>query len=111
MKAIILNILVAILIGALAVTLSASASNKKLPGKLFTGKGYPYNLLLSRGGSVKIIYTEEQQGINCRVIANIQGQSVSSDQNVVQKSDFERSPLASCLPREVAKHWLAKTFD
>jgi len=79
--------------------------------KLYTEKKYPYNLLLTRSDSVKIIYTNNKEYINCKVEVNWKNEMVTSLKTRVSKLKFNKEPLASCLPREQAKIILAKTFE
>lgn len=99
--------LITIIILTLLLTSSAQASQDKI----YTAKKYPYNLLLSRTDSVKIIYSDTKDQIKCKVAINWKNGMITSKQAVVSKVAFNKEPLASCLPREKAKHILAKTFE
>ena len=76
----------------------------------YSTKGYPYNLLIERARSLKISYIEKQQNVNCKVIFNHNGETLISEKVSTATNDFELTPLASCLNRQQAKQWLAKTF-
>jgi len=79
--------------------------------KLYSAKKYPYNLLLSKTDSVKIIYTKNKEGIDCKVEINWQNEVMTTQQTRVSKLEFNKEPLATCLPRKKAKIILAKTFE
>ncbi|MFT5755848.1 MAG: hypothetical protein ACI9LM_000560 [Alteromonadaceae bacterium] len=78
---------------------------------LYSSKSYPYNLLLSRTESVKIIYIKDKDKINCKVEVSWKNKMITTLQARVSKIAFNKGPLASCLPREKAKNILAKTFE
>jgi hypothetical protein len=98
--------LIAIIITIL--TISSAQANEE---KLYTKKKYPYNLLLKKTDSVKIIYTESKNKINCKVEINWKGESITSKESRISKVKFVEEPLASCLARDKAKSILAKTFE
>lgn len=77
---------------------------------LFSSQGYPYKQLISRSDSVKIIYSENQQLVQCRVAITIDNDIHKSKALDVNKNRFQKAPLASCLGREDAKNFLAKSF-
>ncbi|MEW6991242.1 hypothetical protein AADZ91_11175 [Colwelliaceae bacterium 6441] len=95
----------------LTSTLLMSNAIQASQEKLYTAKKYPYNLLISRTQSVKIIYTDEQENINCKVAVNWQNKTLTSVNKRVKKQDFIKEPLASCLARNNAKDILSKTFE
>ncbi|MCJ8318043.1 MAG: hypothetical protein MJK12_00310 [Colwellia sp.] len=96
---------------AFILTLLLSNSIQASQDKLYTAKKYPYNLLLSRTDTVKIIYSENKEKVDCKVEINWENEMITSKQTRVSKRDFINEPLASCLPRENAKNILAKTFE
>jgi len=79
--------------------------------KLYSNKGYPYNLLISRTDSVKIFYSVKEEDIHCRVEINWDNNKVVSDEVQIENKAFDDMPLASCLTRKQAKTILASTFD
>ena len=79
---------------------------------VYSGKGYPYKLLIDRAESINIIYSEDSLGnIQCSVKAVVAGQELLTSEKVADKAKFKQKPLASCLSRQKAKELLAKTFD
>jgi len=88
-------------------TLPAQANTNKL----FTEQGYPYNLLIKRTDEIKIIYSEKENMVNCRIELNWQGQKITTQNISVEQIKFNTKPFAACLPREQAKVILAKTFN
>lgn len=103
MKTIYIILLMTSLIGQAA---AAAVSQEKL----YSNKGYPYKNLIHKAQVVKIYYIEDQQQthINCRVEVKEQNNEFISGQYRVEKSAFDQAPLASCLPRELAKRFLAQ---
>jgi len=79
--------------------------------KLFTEQGYPYDLLIKRTDEVKIIYSENEKEVNCRVELNWQDQKITTQPIKIEKIKFNAKPFATCLPRQQAKTILAKTFN
>lgn len=79
--------------------------------KLNSTMGYPYKLLINRANTVKIIYSESDNSINCKVVVNWAEQEIQSQSQHVSRKAFSDKPLASCLPREKAKSMLAATFQ
>lgn len=79
--------------------------------KLTSAMGYPYKLLIARSDSVKIIYSEDIDNINCKVKVGWKEQEEQSQYKQVSKKKFIEKPLASCLSRQKAKAILAMTFQ
>lgn len=77
---------------------------------LYSEKGYPYKNLINRSDKVKIIYSEKDASVDCRVEVELQGTTWKSNSLQVKKQDFETAPLSSCLGREKAKQMLASTY-
>ncbi|MEP4891895.1 MAG: hypothetical protein ABJV04_17875 [Aliiglaciecola sp.] len=93
----------------LSLTLNAK-TNEQVETK-YSYKGYPYKMLIARSDSIKILFTEKQDRVNCAVQfeqGNIIHKTSYSD---VKKLDFNNQPLVSCLPRHQAKAWLKDTFE
>lgn len=78
--------------------------------QLYSAMGHPYKLLIARSDKVKIIYSEKDETINCRVEVNWQTDTFATTMVEVSKKKFTTKPLASCLPRHQAKTMLANTF-
>lgn len=78
---------------------------------LFSEKGYPYKDLIQRTESVKIIYTEDNQEVTCKVAVTSHDHNWQSNTKTVNHKAFEQAPLASCLTREEAKNLLAQTYN
>jgi len=95
----------------LILLLTLNSSVQANQDKLYSAKLHPYNLLLSRTETVKIIYSENKEEIHCKVEVNWKNEQVTSEQVSVNKVAFNKEPLASCLSREKAKNILARTFD
>ncbi|TRY32634.1 hypothetical protein [Aliiglaciecola sp. M165] len=96
-------------IAALATSIASAEITGDMEKRL-TEKGYPYGLLVERVDSVKILFSEDQQGISCSVELENKGSLHKSDTVYVKKNRFEQKPLSSCLARSQAKTWLAQTF-
>jgi hypothetical protein len=58
---------------------------------LYNSKSYPYNSLLSRTKSIKIIYIENMNDINCKVEVNWQNEIVTTAKSRVSKSILIKS--------------------
>jgi hypothetical protein len=95
--------------------------------KLYTSKGYPYKNLVSMAEQVRIVYVDEglkapstvaadidngdeDSYVSCRVEVNWQDNERKSNQYRVKKSVFDEAPLASCLPRKLAKQFLSDIY-
>ena len=78
--------------------------------KLYTSKGYPYNHLINKADEVRIIYIEQDTEVKCRVEVSWQQSEWKSKQHSVNKQQFDQTPLASCLPRKVAKQFLTEIY-
>lgn len=105
--------LLSTLLLALTITQASLASAAIQPTEtVYSGKGYPYKLLIDRAESINIIYSEDPLGnIQCSVKAIVAGQELLTSKKVTDQIKFKQKPLASCLSRHKAKELLAKTFD
>ncbi|NQZ05759.1 MAG: hypothetical protein HRT35_01230 [Algicola sp.] len=92
----------------------ANASMTTTTEKLSTNKGYPYKNLIHKAQQVRIHYVEDDSQndnyVNCRVEVNWADNERKTSQIRVTKSEFEAEPLASCLPRKLAKQYLADIY-
>ena len=93
-----------------SVVTATSLVNASEYPMVFTDKGYPYKDLIQRTEEVKIIYTENDQSITCRVEVNIDGVDLTSQKLTISKKAFKETPLASCISRKRARQMLAATF-
>ncbi len=103
-----------LVVGILLLTANAKSTENTTnlrETKLTSAMGYPYKLLITRTDSIKIIYSEDEKGIKCKVKVLWQAQAVQSQLQQVSKKKFSEKPLASCLPRQRAKAILAMTFQ
>ena len=92
--------------GLMALSVTASAGMETV----FTVKGYPYKDLVQRSDRVKLIYTEDESGVECHVEVDINSQTLKSDRQQATQDHFDAQPLASCLTRDHAIQFLAHTF-
>lgn len=90
---------------------SAQANVDSKIDKIYSYEGYPYKQLISRSDLIKIIYTESNSEIDCSVQLDIDGEIQKIATQKVSKKHFAQKPLASCLPRKIAKQLLAQTFE
>ncbi|PAJ75504.1 hypothetical protein CJF42_05040 [Pseudoalteromonas sp. NBT06-2] len=93
------------------IVLFSAPSTKATNHKLFSEQGYPYDMLIKRTDKIKIIYSENEKVVNCRVELNWQGQKVTTQAIEVEQIKFNAKPFATCLPRAQAKVILATTFN
>jgi len=109
----ILNTTLAIIALSSMISITAKAEDAKLTSyeKLTSTMGYPYKLLIDRSDSVKIIYSESSDMINCKVTVRWSEQEIHAQPKQVSKEKFDEKPLASCLDRTKAKAILARTFQ
>jgi len=78
--------------------------------ELFSKEGFPYKLLITRADSIKILFIEKEEGIECRTRVIDHQNEYVSEKVLVSKKQFNDKPLASCLSRDKAKELLADTF-
>jgi hypothetical protein len=101
----------AFLILTLTLLFSLSTLAKiKHEERLYTPEGYPYAALLQRVDEVKLIFTEGENNVRCRVEVSLNGKIWRGVSNTAEKQEFQRKPLNSCMAREEAKQLLADTF-
>lgn len=107
-----MNLIIAISIaaGISATTLVPQDAAPLSLNKLYSDAGYPYNMLLERADSMKIIYTIKAQEVTCSVLLENGDAPQESPKVIVSKKHFNEEPLANCLLRVKAKQWLAATF-
>jgi hypothetical protein len=106
------NIIKTLLLSATFLTLTISTLTvQAAEEKLNSAMGHPYKLLINRASKVKIIYSEGEKNINCKVVVNWHEQEIKSQSIRVSRESFNEKPLASCLPRNKAKSMLAATFQ
>lgn len=106
------------------VTLFFSHFSQAIEGYVYSSKGYPYKNLIDKADGVKVYYQEDEVAttslkafstnassqddiINCRVEVNWQGKVLKTESFRVKAGKFEKEPLATCLPRGIAKQYLA----
>ncbi|XPF92939.1 hypothetical protein ACM9HF_12990 [Colwellia sp. RE-S-Sl-9] len=77
--------------------------------QLYSEAGYPYKNLINKAKAVKILFTEQENSIVCRVEVSGDSKNKTTEKVVVSKKQFDQAPLVSCLPRTEAKKLL--TFD
>ena len=82
----------------------------KYSEKIDTQEGYPYAALVQRVDEVKLIFTENENNVHCRVEVTQNGKVWRGLSNTAKKKEFQRKPLNSCMAREEAKQLLADTF-
>lgn len=111
MKLIILKALIIITVLCTPVITNAESSKAPHYEQLASTLGYPYKLLINRTDTVKIIYSESNENINCKVIISWNEQEMQTSSTQTTKEKFNDKPLASCLARKDAKLILARTFD
>lgn len=78
--------------------------------KLYSSKGYPYQLLINRVDEVKIFYHENKEELSCYVEVKRGSEKMRSTPLQVSFQAFSQMPLVSCLSRTEAKSLLAQTF-
>ena len=101
----------AFLILALTMLFSLSTlANIKHEEKIYTPEGYPYSKLIQRADEVKLIFTENENSVHCRVEVSQNGKVWRGLSNTAKKKEFLSKPLNSCMAREEAKQLLADTF-
>ncbi|GAC14119.1 hypothetical protein [Aliiglaciecola lipolytica] len=94
----------------LLLSLNLNATTSENVEIKYSNQGYPYKLLINRADTIKILFTEDTQSVNCAVEFKRGKISEKSVYVEVDTKDFESQPLASCLPRKQAKLWLKQTF-
>lgn len=97
----------AVILVSLAVIVSSANAETNM---LFTEQGYPYKDLVNRSNEVKIIYSEKNNDVSCRVQVALNGTTWKTRNLQVEKREFDSAPLASCLERSKAKQILASTY-
>ncbi|WP_416307021.1 hypothetical protein [Neptunicella sp. SCSIO 80796] len=97
-------------LGFIALALICQSALSAEMVHLYSSKGYPYSRLIQKTDSVKIFYTENNAEIDCKIEVNWRGDKWLSPARKVTQAEFNQAPLASCLPRSLAKEVLAKTY-
>lgn len=77
---------------------------------MYTSAGYPYDRLVKRTDSVKLIYTERDNIVDCRAIISKVDQIWSGFTQTVTEKEFQKARLSSCLSRKEAKSILRETL-
>ncbi|MGS2721595.1 hypothetical protein [Paraglaciecola aestuariivivens] len=95
---------------SLITTLSTISVAQAKLNKIYSNQNYPYKQLIHRSESVKLIYSENQASITCKVAVQHKENLHQTAPLEVSKQKFSAAPLASCLPRQQAKALLASTF-
>jgi hypothetical protein len=73
--------------------------------------GYPYQQLIDRVDSVKILFSEGEHLITCSVAIEDQGRKTVSKAVAVSKNRFKVKPINACLDFGLARKWLASTLQ
>ena len=94
----------------IASLLIVSAISNAEQNNLYTEKGYPYKDLVLRSQEVKLIYSQNDQNITCKVSVDTGKGATILQSHIVEPDKFQQAPLASCLLREDAIELLAETF-
>ena len=95
----------------LATVLLYSNFSQASEQKIYSSMGYPYQLLLARADTVKIIYSEKHDNVACKVKVSWADKQVLTTSTLVSQKNFSDKPLANCLARQQAKSILSRTFD
>jgi len=78
--------------------------------KLYSEAGYPYENLIHEAKSIKILFTESEDNVTCRVNVSLSTQEKITEKIKVSKKQFDQAPLASCLTRTKAKKILRLAY-
>lgn len=73
--------------------------------------GYPYEQLIDRVKSIKILFSESEGVITCSASIEYNSQEIVSKPVKVLKNRFKVRPLKACLNTNQARKWLAKTLQ
>ncbi|TMP38502.1 hypothetical protein CWB96_16000 [Pseudoalteromonas citrea] len=84
-----------------------SASDKVLD-KIETQEGYPYKNLIMKAGKVELLYITKSEHTTCRVNVSYANEQYQGSRFTVSNTKFEKSPMAACLTRPIAKKLLSK---
>jgi hypothetical protein len=74
-------------------------------------EGYPYEQLINRVDSLKIIFSESENIITCSASMEYKNQEILSKPVKVLKNRFKVRPLKACLTTKQARSWLATTLS
>ncbi|KAF7764446.1 hypothetical protein PCIT_b0450 [Pseudoalteromonas citrea] len=84
-----------------------SASDKVLD-RIETQEGYPYKNLIMKASKVELLYVSKSEHTTCRVNVSYANEQYQGSHFTVSNKKFEKSPMAACLTRTVAKKLLSK---
>lgn len=70
--------------------------------------GYPYEQLIARADSIKILFSESEEIITCSAALEYKNQAIVSEPVKVLKNRFKVRPFKACLNTTQARKWLAK---
>ncbi len=71
---------------------------------------YPYKNLIGRSSSVKIFFTNNDDGLICRVEVSSDNMKWASAEKKTSTAFFNADPLSNCLSRESAEQILFQSF-
>lgn len=78
--------------------------------QLYSEAGYPYQNLINKAKTVKILFTDKNEHVYCRIRVEWSTQDRTTERVQVTKAQFKQKPLVSCLPRAEAKKLLANVY-
>lgn len=78
---------------------------------VFSQEGYPYSNLIQKSEQVRILYSDKNGGIECRIeVINGQASWILNKQ-WVSKKKFDEQPLRSCVDRNEIKEILVTLYQ
>lgn len=78
--------------------------------QLYSEAGYPYKNLINKAKAVKILFTEKEESVTCRISVSGDSQNKTTEKVIISKKQFEQAPLVNCLPRAEAKKLLTFAY-
>lgn len=78
--------------------------------QLYSEADYPYKNLINKAKAVKILFTEREESVICRVSVSGDTQNKTTEKVIISKKQFEQAPLVNCLPRAEAKKLLTFAY-
>jgi len=71
---------------------------------------YPYKHLINRSDEVKVLYTNDNGVVNCKIEVALDNMKWVSKEKIINVENIVDDLFCECLPKESAQQLLAQTF-
>lgn len=101
-------IIIGMVVFTSVLSVNLVSASEKVLDRIETQEGYPYKNLIMKADKVELLYITQSEHTTCRVNVSYANEQYQGSRFTVSNTKFEKSPMAACLTRPVAKKLLPK---